>query len=494
MKMQSSVTTLLCVRDIGEIRAVVRDCATNLLPCLHKDMLLPNRTYYVQKHNDVAINMLVLINAGEFIVGDMWGDGYRDERPCKNVLMDDYLIAIFPTTNAMFCYWLRTRDSQSKTERYPDFHVLDGYTRFFLDNDKYTPFAGFEHKPVVTVTWYGAQRFCNFFQGYLPSELQWEKAASWDVDRQTKKRFPYGNRERKTYMSCEGDFSIPSYEKLLPRVDDLVKGISPNGLLHCSGTVWEWCSNDYDPRLYHSLKVKLSNKPTQKAIRGGGWAYGIHLARTTNRGRDYSTNGEMTNGFRYCTDFKRLRTLTKHYRPEPTLHESEYRDILNVLHSMAMVIERNPAAFASLDEAAIRTHFLVHLNAHYKGGATAETFNASGKTDILIRAKDRNVFIAECKFWRGPKAFNEAISQLLGYLSWRDTKCAIMIFNQTKGSSAVRQKMHQAMENRAEHRKTVSHDPDGDSRYIFVKESDPSREITITTQLYDIPQEDQKQD
>jgi hypothetical protein len=152
-----------------------------------------------------------------------------------------------------------------------------------------------------------------------------------------------------------------------------------------------------------------------------------------------------------------------------------------------MVIERNPHAFASLDEEAIRTHFLLQLNGHYEGSATGETFNASGKTDILIRVEDRNIFIAECKFWRGPKGFSEAVDQLLGYLSWRDSKCALLIFNKTKDSSAVRSKMHEIMEARAEYRKTISHDPNGDSRYVLVKETDPGREITITTQLFDFP-------
>jgi len=154
---------------------------------------------------------------------------------------------------------------------------------------------------------------------------------------------------------------------------------------------------------------------------------------------------------------------------------------------MSFVIERSPASFASLDEEAIRTHFLLQLNGHYEGGATGETFNASGKTDILIRVENRNIFIAECKFWRGPKAFSEAVDQLLGYLSWRDSKCALLIFNKTRDSTAVRQKMHEIMGSRSEHKRTAAHDPAGDSRYIFVKESDPGREIIITTQLFDIP-------
>lgn len=183
----------------------------------------------------------------------------------------------------------------------------------------------------------------------------------------------------------------------------------------------------------------------------------------------------------------RPKVATEQYKPEPALEEEEYQHILKVMRSMSLVIERNPGAFTTLDEETIRTHFLLQLNGHYEGGATGETFNASGKTDILIRVDGRNIFIAECKFWRGPKVFNEAIDQLFGYLAWRDTKCALLVFNKTKDSSAVLQKMHEEMEARSEHRRTVSYDPNGDSRYIFMKESDPGREIIITTQLYDVP-------
>ena len=175
------------------------------------------------------------------------------------------------------------------------------------------------------------------------------------------------------------------------------------------------------------------------------------------------------------------------FLPEPTLDQHEFEHILGILKSMALVIERTPASFASLDEEAIRTHFLLQLNGHYEGSATAETFNASGKTDILIRVDNRNVFIAECKFWRGTKSFSEAVDQLLGYLSWRDSKCALLVFNRGKDSSAVREKMHELMSSRAEHRKTTSYDADGDARYVLVRPLDPGREIQIQTMLFDIP-------
>ena len=178
---------------------------------------------------------------------------------------------------------------------------------------------------------------------------------------------------------------------------------------------------------------------------------------------------------------------TDTFQPEPFLANEEYDFILSVAKSMAQVIERSPSNFAGLDEEAIRDHFLIQLNGHYEGQASGETFNAAGKTDILIRHGDKNVFIAECKFWTGPKKFAEAIDQLLGYLTWRDCKSALFIFNRNQDSTAVAEKIHAVMEERPEHRKTISHSVQNDSQYVFVKESEPGREIIITTQLYDVP-------
>jgi hypothetical protein len=184
---------------------------------------------------------------------------------------------------------------------------------------------------------------------------------------------------------------------------------------------------------------------------------------------------------------KRPEVSPGKFHPEPVLDAKEYDFILEVMRSMSLVIERNPSSFESLDEESIRDHFLIQLNGHYEGGASGETFNAAGKTDILIRADDRNVFVAECKFWRGPKSFSDAIDQILGYLSWRDSKCALLVFNQNKESSGVQAKMHELMTSRPEHKKTLIHEEGRDSRYLFVKASDPGREITITTQCYDVP-------
>jgi len=94
----------------------------------------------------------------------------------------------------------------------------------------------------------------------------------------------------------------------------------------------------------------------------------------------------------------------------------EYQHILNVMDNMTKVMERSPHTFETMQEEDIRQHFLVQLNGQYEGQATGETFNFQGKTDILIRSEGRNIFIAECKFWKGPKGFSETVDQLLSYL------------------------------------------------------------------------------
>lgn len=122
---------------------------------------------------------------------------------------------------------------------------------------------------------------------------------------------------------------------------------------------------------------------------------------------------------------------------DPALELVEYEHILNIIKDMSLAMERSPKTFAKLSEEEIRDFFLILLNGHYEGGATSETFNGLGKTDILIRYKNANVFIGECKIWGGPKLLTETINQLLRYVTWRDTKTSIIIFNKGKDLTKV---------------------------------------------------------
>lgn len=175
------------------------------------------------------------------------------------------------------------------------------------------------------------------------------------------------------------------------------------------------------------------------------------------------------------------------YRPEPALRMEDYEHILGVLQSMALVLERSPSAFKTMGEEDLRQHFLVQLNGHYEGRATGETFNGDGKTDILIREGDRNIFIAECKFWRGPAAFQETIDQLLGYLSWRDTKTAIVLFNRETAFTTVLSKIPQGLASHPNFKQHVELAGETRFRSVFRHRDDPNRELLLTVLAFDVP-------
>lgn len=117
------------------------------------------------------------------------------------------------------------------------------------------------------------------------------------------------------------------------------------------------------------------------------------------------------------------------YKPEPGVREDDYAHMLKVIRHAGRTFEAAPATFAKFDEPDLRNIVLAHLNTHYEGDATGETFRVGGKTDIRIEVENRAAFVAECKVWRGPKEISDAVNQLLGYLTWRDCKAAIVIFN-----------------------------------------------------------------
>ena len=175
------------------------------------------------------------------------------------------------------------------------------------------------------------------------------------------------------------------------------------------------------------------------------------------------------------------------FKPEPALSEAHYQHILNVIDNMTVVMERSPTAFAKMGEEDIRQHYLVQLNGHFEGAATGETFNHQGKTDILIRVDGKNIFIAECKFWRGEKQFVETVNQILSYLSWRDTKAAIILFNRNKDFSQVLAKIREAMVAHPHRKHGPKVEFETRFRYVFGNPSDHSREIILTVVAFDVP-------
>jgi len=175
------------------------------------------------------------------------------------------------------------------------------------------------------------------------------------------------------------------------------------------------------------------------------------------------------------------------YKPEPALSMEDYEHILNVANNMALVMERSPNTFSSMKEEDIRQHFLVQLNGQYEGQATGETFNFQGKTDILIRHEGKNVFIAECKFWEGTKGLKDTINQILNYLSWRDTKTSIFIFNLGRSLSNVLSKIPDIVKNHPNFKRQLEYRSETGFRFILHHKDDKNRELYLTIMIFEVP-------
>ena len=181
---------------------------------------------------------------------------------------------------------------------------------------------------------------------------------------------------------------------------------------------------------------------------------------------------------------------TEPYEPEPALSDDDYEHILGVIQNMVQVMERSPSAFATIDEESLRSHFLVQLNGHYEGQATGETFNYEGKTDILIRVNGKNIFIAECKYWGGPKKLTETIDQLLGYSSWRDTKVAVIIFNRRKNFSKVLNAIPETVAAHKCYKRFLGKVSESNFRYVFSNRDDSNREMILSVLAFDVPEKE----
>ena len=130
---------------------------------------------------------------------------------------------------------------------------------------------------------------------------------------------------------------------------------------------------------------------------------------------------------------------------------------------------------------------LLILEPNFEGSATGETFNKNGKTDILLRYENSNVFVAELKFWHGKKAYLETITQLLCYLTWRDSKAAVVMFVPNKEFSTVLETIQEATAEHPNHLGFVKEVDEGWYQFRFHINDDPNREVHVAVQAFHLP-------
>jgi hypothetical protein len=164
-----------------------------------------------------------------------------------------------------------------------------------------------------------------------------------------------------------------------------------------------------------------------------------------------------------------------------------YEDVVQTIEQMTRAMERTPTA-AKLDEEEIRNLILFVLNANYRGAAAGEVFNGRGKTDILLRWEDDNAFIGECKVWRGRLAFVAAVDQLHRYVTWRDTKAALIVFIRGGNATEIMEKARKELRDHATFGRELSGSTDTRSDFVLRSFTDPDRLISVALVGVIIPQ------
>lgn len=118
--------------------------------------------------------------------------------------------------------------------------------------------------------------------------------------------------------------------------------------------------------------------------------------------------------------------------PEYSISDEAYENIIDILKHQCSTFERTPEVYNILKEEQLRDILLGTLNATFRGQANGECFRKKGKTDISIEYDNRAAFVAECKIWSGKQVLKDALAQLQGYITWRDTKDCLIIFSRNK--------------------------------------------------------------
>lgn len=174
----------------------------------------------------------------------------------------------------------------------------------------------------------------------------------------------------------------------------------------------------------------------------------------------------------------------------PILQDEVYKDINEVLYNVGKAIERKPSIYFKKHEEDLRDIFLLFLETRYEStSGVGEAFNRKGKTDILLKyAKDgTNIFVAECKFWKGQKKLHEAIDQLLGYLTHRDSKTALILYVDQKEFSSVVATVKEEIKNHHQFKKFVNNTYEHSISYEFVLPDDSQKIIQMEVMLFHFP-------
>ncbi len=258
----------------------------------------------------------VRVPGGPFLMGsdsEPWA--YDNERPAHMVDVADFLIEAGPVTNGRYLEFVLAggyaQESLWDPEgwawreehdvRHPQFWIDEGggdWSRVRFGFREELPLD----EPVQHVCWYEADAFARWAGKRLPTEAEWEKAASW-TPTGGKRRYPWGDDDP---TPGSGMANLANLGGALYRpapVGAYPGGASAYGCHQMIGDVWEWTASDFEPYPgFASFPYREYSEvffgPTYKVLRGGSWATSPLAVRNTFRNWDYPIRRHIFAGFR----------------------------------------------------------------------------------------------------------------------------------------------------------------------------------------------------
>jgi iron(II)-dependent oxidoreductase len=240
-------------------------------------------------------------------------EAYDNERPQHEVDVRSFLIDCAPVTNGRYLDFMNdggyTRnDLWSQAGRLwlsesgavsPKYWTHDGDSWMTRTMDLVRPVDA--TRPVCHVCYHEAEAFAKWSGSRLPTEVEWEAAATWDPVTQRARKFPWGELDPNSKVANIDQLSfdtapVGTYDPL-----------SPIGCYGMIGDVWEWTSSDFTGYPgFRSFPYKEYSEEffgtDYKVLRGGSWATRPGAIRSTFRNWDYPIRRQIFSGFRCARD------------------------------------------------------------------------------------------------------------------------------------------------------------------------------------------------
>ncbi|MGF1936568.1 MAG: ergothioneine biosynthesis protein EgtB [Nostoc sp. ChiQUE02] len=251
---------------------------------------------------------MIQIPSGEFEQGSDSSDALDNERPAHKVYLDTYMIDRYPVTCGQYRSFMEAGGYQNSL-----WWSESGWQ--WLQNAPVTqPLywcseRSYDRHPVCGVSWYEAEAYSRFVGKRLPTEAEWEKAVSWDVQTNSHRTYPWGDEEPITQRcNCVG----VAHSRHRPigkttAVDVYPTGKSAYGLYDALGNVWEWTASWFDgykgfesyPYMGYS-QVYFDQQ--HRVLKGGSWATRSWVLRSSFRNWYHPGVRQIFAGFRCAAD------------------------------------------------------------------------------------------------------------------------------------------------------------------------------------------------